>query len=65
MILGMRGPVTRYTAMTHGAVSGTRGLAAVYRMAGGTGVMLLVVSRVNEALTSSHRRGMTARTLAV
>ena len=65
MVRYMRGPVTCYSAMTQGAVTGTRRLAAVRCMAGGTGVMLLVIRRVNEALTRGHRQGMTARTLAV
>ena len=65
MILGMRGPVIRYTAMTHGAVAGTRRLSPICRMARGTGIMLLVIRRVNKALTCRKRRAMTARTLAV
>ena len=65
MILSMRGPVTGYTAVTHGAVAGTRCLGAVGTMARGTGVMLLIIRRVNKALAGRHRRGMTACTLAV
>ena len=65
MILSMRGPVTGYAAVTHGAVAGTRRLRAVGRMARGTGVMLLVIRRVDEVLTRGQRRRMTARTLAV
>jgi hypothetical protein len=61
----MRGPVTRYSAMTHGAVTGSRRLATVCPMARSTGVMLLVIRWVDEALASGQRRGMTARTLAV
>ena len=65
MILGMRGPVTRYTAMTHRAVAGARRLSAVGSMARSTGIMLLIIRRVNKALAGRHRRRMTARTLAV
>ena len=65
MILSMRAPVTGYPAMTHGAVAGARRLRAVGRMARGTGVMLLVVRRVDEVLARGQRRGMAAGTLAV
>jgi len=61
----MRGPVSCYTAMTQGAVTGARRLSAVGSMARGTGVMLLIIRRVNKALACGHRRRMTARTLAV
>ena len=61
----MRGPVSRYAAMTQGAVTGTRRLAAVCPMARGTGIMLLIIRRVNKTLAGGQRRRMTARTLAV
>ena len=61
----MRSPVSCYTSMTQGAVTGTRRLATVGSMAGDTGIMLLIIRRVNKALTCGHRRAMTARTFAV
>ena len=65
MILGMCGPVSSYAAMTHRAVAGARRLTAVGSMARSTGIMLLIIRRVNKALAGRHRRRMTARTLAV
>ena len=61
----MRGPVSCYAAMTHGAVTGACRLGAVGSMTRGTTVMLLIIRRVNKALAGGHRRAMTARTLAV
>lgn len=65
MILGMRGPVRRYTAVACGTVNRTCCDRTVGPMARRTGIMLLVISRVNKALASGQRGAMTARTLAV
>ena len=65
MILSVRGPVSRDSAVACGTINRTGGDGAVRTMARGTGVMLVVIRRVDEVLTRGHRRGVAACTLAV
>src|SRR5210317_1903571 len=65
VVLSVRGPVSGLAAVAGGTVHRTGGDGAVGVMARGTGVMLLVIRRVDEVRSSGQRRRMTARTLAV
>ena len=65
VVFGVRGPVSRLAVVTCRTINRTGGDGAVGCMARSTGVMFLVIRRVDEALTRGHRCRMTARTLAV
>ena len=65
VILYMRCPVARYATVTQTTITGTGSLRTVGCMTAGTGVMLLIIRRINKTLTSRHCYCMTAGTFAV